>query len=101
MYTEEVTFLALGVRTLLAYQQFSQLYRRKKGGLVTESLCWKSSGIVLIPGSASDFNCEYLMSPYVRVYLFVSGRGSYRLNLNLLGAVIAHVFFLYRIHVME
>lgn len=98
MYTEEVTFLALGVQTLLAYQQFSQLYRRK-GGLVTESLCWKSS--VLIPGSASDFNCEYLMSPCVRVYLFVSGRGSYRLNLNLLGAVIAHVFFLYRIHVME
>lgn len=47
----------------------SQLYRRKKGGLVTEPPAGPSGGVALAPGSASNFNWQYLVSPYVRMDL--------------------------------
>lgn len=54
---------------LLAYCHSSQIYRRNKFVLVTESPGGESDGLVLLLGSASNFNCEYLLSPYVRMVI--------------------------------
>lgn len=51
------------------YWHSSQIYRRNEFVLVTESTCGESDGLVLLLGSASNFNCEYLLSPYVRMVI--------------------------------
>lgn len=56
-------------QTLLAYLHSSQIYRRNKFVLVTESPCGESEGLVLLLGSVSNFNCECLLSPYLRMFL--------------------------------
>lgn len=56
-------------QTLLVYWHSSQIYRRIRFVLVTESPCGESDGLVLLLGSASNFICEYLLSPYVRIVI--------------------------------
>lgn len=59
---------------LLAHWHSSQIYTKSKFVLVTESPCGESDGLVLLLGSPSNFTCEYLLSPYVRmviIYIFI------------------------------